>query len=74
MVLFTFDGGQELSDHTATTAALIHIIDGNAEITLGEDRHKVSSGTWLHMPPNLNHSVRAVTPLKMLLYMLKDAT
>lgn len=74
VVLFAFDTGQELSEHTASTAATIHIIDGDAVIMLGEDRHEVSSGTWLHMPPNLNHSVLAVTPLKMLLYLLKDVT
>jgi quercetin dioxygenase-like cupin family protein len=74
VVLFAFDAGQELSEHTASTAAIIHIIEGDAVIMLGDDRHEVSSGAWLHMPPNLHHSVLAVTPLKMLLYLLKDVT
>lgn len=74
VVLFAFDAGQELSEHTASTAATIHVLDGEAVITLGDDRHEVNSGTWLHMPPNLSHSVLAVTPMKMLLYLLKDNT
>jgi len=70
--VFGFDAGQSLSEHTATQPAIIHILEGEADITLGDDKHVAQAGTWIHMPPNLRHSITARTPLKMLLIMLKQ--
>ncbi|MBZ0283222.1 MAG: cupin domain-containing protein [Anaerolineae bacterium] len=72
--VFGFDAGQSLSEHTATQPAIIHILAGEADITLGDDKHVAQAGTWIHMPPNLRHSITARTPLKMLLIMLKQGT
>ena len=68
-VLFGFDTGQSLSEHTSTSAALIQIIQGEATVTVGDDTHELQAGSWLHMVPNLKHSVHARTPLIMLLMM-----
>lgn len=68
-VLFGFDAGQELSEHTSTQAAVIQIVEGEATLTLGDDRHDLTAGAWIHMPPRLKHSVHATTPLIMLLVM-----
>ena len=72
-VIFGFDTGQELSEHTASMPAIIHILKGEAQITLGGDEHSAKAGTWVHMPANLNHSIHANTPTIMLLLMLKNA-
>ena len=69
-ILFGFDTGQELSEHTSSQAAIIQIVQGEATLTLGEDRHELSAGSWIHMPPRLKHSVYAKTALVMLLLML----
>ena len=34
MTFFAFDEGQRLSEHTAPFDALVHILDGEAEITI----------------------------------------
>jgi quercetin dioxygenase-like cupin family protein len=68
-ILFGFDAGQELSEHTASQAAVIQIVRGEATVTLGNDQHELTAGAWLHMPPRLKHSVTAKTPLLMLLLM-----
>lgn len=70
VVLFGFDAGQELSEHTASRPALLQILRGEARLTLGEDAVEGRPGAWVHMPAGLPHSVRAVTPLVMLLVML----
>ena len=70
-ILFAFDAGQELSEHTSSKVTIVQIIEGDATITFGEDVHKVSAGAWIQMPPHLKHSVYAETPLKMLLVMFK---
>ncbi len=70
-VLFAFAAGQELSEHTASVPAIIHILKGEARLTLGADSMEAAEGTWAHMPAQLPHSVFAKTPLVMLLLMLK---
>jgi len=70
-VLFTFAAGQELSEHTASMPAIIHILTGEGTLTLGKDSVEASEGTWARMEANLPHSVRAKTALVMLLLMLK---
>jgi quercetin dioxygenase-like cupin family protein len=72
-VIFGFDAGQELSDHTASMPAVIHILQGDAEIALGVDVLQASPGTWIHMEANVTHRVSARTPTVMLLLLLKDA-
>jgi quercetin dioxygenase-like cupin family protein len=69
-ILFGFDAGQELSEHTASQAAIIQIIEGEATVTINEDRHELAPGAWVQLPPRMKHSVYAKTPLKLLLLML----
>lgn len=73
VVLFGFDAGQELSEHTASMPAVIHMIQGQARLTFGQDTHDAQAGTWVHMPAGLPHSVYAKTPMIMLLTLLKAA-
>jgi quercetin dioxygenase-like cupin family protein len=70
-VIFGFDTGQELSEHTASMPAIIHIVSGDARLTFGGDSYEAHPGAWVHMQPNLSHSVYALTPTVMLLLLLK---
>ena len=70
VVLFGFDVGQSLSEHTSSQAAVIQILQGEATLTLDGETHEVASGAWIHMPPRYKHSVYAKTSLVMLLLML----
>ncbi|MGQ0604747.1 MAG: cupin domain-containing protein [Anaerolineales bacterium] len=71
VVWFGFGAGQELSEHTASQPAIIHILGGEAQLQFGGKAHAARPGTWVYMPANLPHSVRATTPLIMLLALLK---
>ncbi len=71
-VLFGFAAGQELSEHTASSPAILHFVKGEARLTLGGDSMEAAAGTWAHMPPNLPHSILAKTPVVMLLLLLKS--
>ena len=71
VTLFAFDKGQELSEHTAPFDALVHVLDGEAEIRINQDVHSVKSGELLIMPANEPHTLRAVEVFKMLLIMIK---
>ncbi len=71
-VLFNFSAGQELSEHTSSTPAIMHFLQGEAEVTLGPDHIVAKGGTWIHMPAQLPHSIHATTPVTMLLLLLKQ--
>ncbi len=70
-VLFGFSAGQELSEHTASSPAIMHFLRGEADVTLGPDTLSARSGTWIHMPAQLPHSIRTKTPAVMLLLLIK---
>ena len=71
VVAFAFDAGQELTEHSATVAALIQVVSGRLRLTLGDDTVEATAGSWIHMPPNLHHDVKALEPSVMLLTMLR---
>ena len=71
VVLFGFAAGQELSEHTASTPAVMHFLKGEATVTLGPDKKDVGPGTLIYMTPNLPHSISTRTPVVMLLHLLK---
>ena len=73
VVLFGFAAGQELSEHTASTPAILHFLNGESDVTLGTDKVTANAGTWIHMPARLSHSIRTKTPVVMLLLLLKTA-
>ncbi len=70
-VVFGFGPGQELSEHTAAKPALLFFVKGEGSVGLGDDTQEAQPGTWVHMPAGLKHSIRARTPLVMLLVLLK---
>jgi len=73
VVLFGFDAGQELSEHTAAVPAVIEVLDGEAEVRLGAAIHHAGPGAWIHLPAGLRHAVRATTRLRLLLVLLREA-
>jgi len=70
-VVFGFGAGQELSEHTASKPAMLFFVKGEATVGLGDDVKEAQAGTWVHMPEGLKHSIKAKTPLVMLLILLK---
>ena len=71
-VIFGFGQGEELSEHTASMPAILQLIQGEATVTLGDDKHEAKPGTWVHMPTGLRHSIQAKTPVVMLLLFVKE--
>jgi quercetin dioxygenase-like cupin family protein len=71
VTIFAFAGGQEMSEHTSTKVAILHILKGDAHIGVGEESVEARAGAWIHLPANLKHSVKAKTTLILLLTLLK---
>lgn len=70
-VVFGFGQGQELSEHTASKPAMLFFVKGEASVGLGDDVKDAGAGTFVHMAPGLKHSIKAKTPVVMLLVLLK---
>jgi quercetin dioxygenase-like cupin family protein len=71
-VIFGFGQGEELSEHTASMPAILHFLQGEATVTLGDDTLEGKAGTWVHMPTGQRHSIQAKTPVVMLLLLMKE--
>lgn len=72
VTLFAFDAGQGLSEHTAPFDAMVNIIDGEAEVTLGGKIQTVKAGEMIILPANIAHALKAVNSFKMILTMIKS--
>lgn len=68
---FGFGQGQGLSEHTAAKPAMLFFVKGEASISLGDDVQEEQVGTWVYLPANLKHSIKANTPVVMLRVLLK---
>jgi quercetin dioxygenase-like cupin family protein len=74
LTLFAFDAGQELSEHTAPFDALVQVLDGSVELTIGGQKVLARAGESVLMPAGIPHAVRAPERFKMLLSMVREQT
>ena len=67
MTLFAFDEGEMLSTHTAPGDAMVYVLDGSVEITVDGVKSILKEGDTIVMPCGIPHSLKSITPFKMLL-------
>lgn len=72
IVLFMMSKGQSLSEHTAGTPAIIHVLSGAAKVQLDKEVHDATPGSLIFMPPKLVHAVEAVDDLVFLLTLIRN--
>ena len=71
ITLFAFDKGQKLSEHTAPYDAVVQVLDGAAQLTIGGEDVRVLAGEIIIMPANVPHAVAAEEKFKMLLTIIR---
>ncbi|MGD0773701.1 MAG: cupin domain-containing protein [Candidatus Solibacter sp.] len=71
VILFGFAAGQELSAHTAPFPATLLFLKGDALLKLGAEEQEATEGTFVYMPPYLEHGIKARSEVVMLLTMVK---
>ena len=74
VVLFGFAAGQELTEHASPARALVQILSGRCDWTIGGEKRTLGPGDLLHLPPGLPHAVRALEPFSMLLTLIREPT
>ena len=71
IIHFTLAPGQELSEHTASVPAVIHVLRGGGTVVLGGVEHETGPGKLYYMPADLKHAVCAREELVFLLTMFR---
>lgn len=72
VTLFAFDRGEGLSEHTAPFDAMVHVLEGRAEVTISGTPHVLEAGEIIVMPAGEPHSLRALERYKMMLVMIRS--
>lgn len=72
ITLFAFDAGEGLSEHSTPHEALVEVLDGTVEIRIGSELHRVGAGEGLLLPADVPHALKAETPFKMILIMIRE--
>jgi len=72
ITLFAFDAGEGLSEHTAPFDAVVQILNGKAEITIGGNSMLLQTGQCVIMPASVPHALKAIERFKMMLTMIKS--
>ncbi len=72
VILFAFAAGQELSAHTAPFPAILTFLKGEATLQLGGEPQSAAEGTFVYMPPRLEHGIKAKGEVVMLLTIIKN--
>ncbi len=71
VTLFAFDAKQNLSEHTAPFDALVQVLDGRMELTIGGEKVIAETGMSVIMPADVPHALKAAEKSKVLLVMIK---
>jgi quercetin dioxygenase-like cupin family protein len=67
LTLFAFDEGEEISTHSSHGDAMVCVIDGQAEITIGDEKYRIKAGETIVMPAEVPHAVFAPERMKFML-------
>jgi len=74
VTLFAFDRAQGLSEHTAPFDALVQVVDGSLELTIGDNPVTVAAGEIVLMPAGVPHALHAPEACRMVLTMLRNGS
>jgi quercetin dioxygenase-like cupin family protein len=72
ITLFAFDQNEGLSEHTAPYDASVHLLEGQLNVIISGQPYLLSAGDLIIMPANQPHALQAITPVKMLLVMIRS--
>ena len=70
IVLFAFDKDQGLIEHSASSDAVVYIIEGEINFTISGKNYLLKEGDTITLPAKIPHSLFAVEQTKMLLIII----
>ncbi len=71
LTILAFDKGANIASHSSTGDALVQILEGKAQIQVGEEIFTLNAGESILMPAREPHALTALENFKMLLTVAK---
>lgn len=72
-ILFSMDEGQEMSSHSSSFPASVHVLEGRLRFELEKETFDLGPNDWLMMPSGAKHALTALSPMRFLLTLFKGA-
>ena len=69
-VVFTFDAGQQLTEHASPRAVVVTLLEGEMDFSIGARKERMGAGDVIYLAPNDRHALTAVTACRMQLVMV----
>ena len=69
-VIFTFDAGQQLTEHASPKAVVVTLLEGEMDFSIKERKERMQAGDVIYLAPNDRHALVAVTACRMQLVMV----
>lgn len=63
---WTVEKGARVPEHQHPHEQIMHVVEGTFEFTLDGETKNYNSGDIVHIPSNLPHSGKAITPCKLM--------
>ena len=70
-VLFTFDAGQVLTEHSSPRAVVVTLMEGSMDFSVGERTERLEAGDIVYLAPGQRHALTAVSACRMQLVMVE---
>ncbi len=69
-VLFTFDTGQELTEHASPKAVVVTLLEGTMDFEMLGNTYQMVAGDVIYLAPNEPHALKATSPARLHLVMV----
>ena len=70
VVVFAFDEGELLTEHSSSRAVVVQLIDGAIRFTVGAREHTMAPGDVVYLAPGERHALVADAPSHLSLVMV----
>lgn len=70
VVVFAFDAGELLTEHSTPRAVVVHLLDGAIRFTVGDEEHHLVAGDVVYLAPGERHALVAEVPSHLSLVMV----
>ena len=71
LIVFVFDAGQGLTEHTSPYDAMVLVLEGEFVLVIGGVECRAPEGSIVRLPANVPHALDAPARSRMLLMMVK---
>jgi quercetin dioxygenase-like cupin family protein len=72
VVAFSFDTGEQLTEHTASMPVVVQVIAGTMRFDVQGQSHQLRAGDCVYLPAKEPHSLEAMEPSRLSLVMIRS--